>query len=65
MIYDNDIKKEYLTRLKEQAKRIQNISDLLSYDRVKNKLTDSQVSDLADYVEQLEKIKYKLLDMYQ
>lgn len=65
MIYENDIKKEYLTRLKEQAKRIQDVSDLLNYDRVKNKLTDSQVLDLADYVEQLEKIKYKLLDMYQ
>ena len=64
MLYQDEIKAEYLDRLKTQANRIHQISNLLSFDRLKNRLTDQQIDQISQYIDILETVKNELLKMY-
>lgn len=64
MLYDPDIKAEYLSRLKNQAERIQEISRILDYKNNREKLTDSQIDQISQYIDVLETIKSELLKIY-
>ncbi len=64
MLYTNDIKSEYLNRLTQQAKKIQEISKVLDYKNNRENLTDSQVDLISNYVDILETIKNELLKLY-
>lgn len=64
MLYEDDIRHEYLGRLKGQAKRIEQIVTVLDYKDNREALTDKQVDSIIAFVSYLENIRINLLDMY-
>ena len=64
MLYQDEIKAEYLDRLKYQAERIRGISKILDYKNNREALTDSQIDKITQYVDLLETVKNELLKMY-
>ena len=63
-LYTEDIKEEYLERLKTQAKKIHEIVKVLEYKDNREALTDKQVDSIIAFVSYLENIRLNLLDMY-
>lgn len=64
MLYDEDIKAEYLNRLKYQAERIRGITKILDYKNNREALTDQQIDQITNYIDILETVKNELLKMY-
>ncbi|MBO5843795.1 MAG: hypothetical protein J6Q96_02875 [Bacteroidales bacterium] len=63
MLYEGDIRHEYLDRLKKQARIIEETATVLDYIDNREALTDKQVDSIIAFVSYLENIKRNLLDM--
>ena len=61
--YESEVIAEHLDRLTTAANRIKNLVSILKTREKRQPLTDAEVESIADYAEQIELIKIKILDI--